>query len=62
MPTVPVSTRFRQKEIEDFLKQEKLRPGSGLKLINDRGKAVYIGNEDYLERFAKYLKLICQLK
>lgn len=65
MPTVPPQqqkARFRQTEIEDFLKQENLRLGSGLKLINKRGKAIYINNEDYLEKFALYLKSQCQLK
>lgn len=48
--------RYHDDTIEEFVSEEKLKKDSGLKVVTNKNKSVYINNEDYLEKFCKFLK------
>jgi len=53
---------YREEEIRSFIELEGLKPNSGLELVNKEKKTVYINQEEFLSRFALYLKGLAQLK
>lgn len=48
--------------IEEFIKEENLKKDSGIKVLSDKDKSLYINTEDFLEKFCIFLKKKSYLK
>lgn len=48
--------------IEEFIKKENLKENSGIKIMSDKDKILYINTEDFLEKFCIFLKQKSYLK
>lgn len=55
-------SRYQEDTIKEIIQEENLKENSGLKLINNKNKVVYIQIEDFIEKILVRLKKKSYLK